>query len=135
MEDYLGNPLKEGDEVLYPTNVYGKGLILKRARIKKLTKVKIRLEGNHLKHPHQVIKLTGLDHEVPTSPREWDYFPILMITDADGKGPADISEASSLNFEVWRASDLQTVAVHNNVPDAIQDALERTIYERKQWDS
>ncbi len=39
-------------------------------------------------------------HYIPTDPRTWPYFPIIMPT-LGGKGPAEIEECDEISFEVW----------------------------------
>ena len=39
-------------------------------------------------------------HYIPTDPRTWPFFPIIMPT-LKGKGPAKIDECDEVAFEVW----------------------------------
>ena len=58
-----------------------------------------------------------------TDVRKWFYFPIEMPLTADGQGPATVGvDAATISYEVWDVL-LNTHSSHNNLPDAINEAM------------
>lgn len=57
------------------------------------------------------------------SVREWEYYPIEMPVDSEGRGPATMGvDAVRMTYEVWD----QLFNVHasfDNLPDAINEAM------------
>jgi len=58
--------------------------------------------------------------------RKWWFFPIEMALTPEGKGPACAGrdEIGSITYEVWDR-ELNTHASFDNLPDAINDAMQR----------
>lgn len=55
--------------------------------------------------------------------REWEYYPIEMPVDSEGRGPATIGvDAVRMTYEVWDQS-FNTYASFDNMPDAINEAM------------
>ena len=56
--------------------------------------------------------------------RMWQYYPIEMPVTKEGLGPATVGvDAVSIEYEVWRATDLSSIGSYKNLPDAITGAL------------
>jgi hypothetical protein len=61
---------------------------------------------------------------LPTNVREWYFFPIEMPLSIDGQGPATVGvDAHQITYEVWDA-ELNTHGSFDNLPDAINKAIE-----------
>ena len=55
--------------------------------------------------------------------RKWFYYPIEMPLTCDGQGPATVGvDAASISYEVWDIL-LNTHSSHDNLPDAINEAM------------
>jgi hypothetical protein len=58
-----------------------------------------------------------------TDVRKWFYFPIEMPLTSDGQGPATVGvDAVTISYEVWDVY-LSTHSSHDNLPDAISEAM------------
>ena len=63
------------------------------------------------------------DAAIPINCREWNYYPILMLLNNQGQGPATIGDdASLITYEVWDRL-LITCASFDNLPDAINESI------------
>ena len=67
--------------------------------------------------------------QILSDARKWPYYPIEMPVRGDGTGPGTVGkDAVSVAYEVWDRH-LMSHASFAFLPDAISDAIERSICE------
>jgi len=68
---------------------------------------------------------------LPRNCRDWPFYVIEMPITKDHEGPAKIGvDAVSICYEVWDKL-YRTHGSHDNLPDAINEAIERSLAELK----
>lgn len=56
--------------------------------------------------------------------RSWPFHPIIIPINKDGQGPCTDEEAVKITWEVWSFNTAYSFGPYENLPDAINKAIE-----------